>query len=382
MRAFFLSGAFAVLGLVMAGSCVAGTEDRPDRDGDFWKDLASADWARLYENKEGPIERVDLIGRIDLQSGYIDSDFGSADRLELRRFRLGTEVRFLDEWRLKVVANLVDEEVVSYGSINTATLRYRPSKHFKLTLGKQVAPFGQEWSTPSIDLGVIERSLLTEQVRPSQAVGLNVEGDWNQFDYEVGVFSGNVDRGFGDFDAGLFYVASLGYDFTEIFDYWKDFDVRLYYIYNDGNASNNAAEPYEHAVSAALKLRKNQFRFDGEMIYAEGMEGRADVWGVIATPTWEVIEDKLELVLRYHYAKSDGADGLRLRKRYETRVPDLLDGGRGEEYHSFYVGFRYKIIEDRLLFMAGGEWAEMLDTEGDGGDLDSFSLLSALRIDF
>ncbi len=75
------------------------------------------------------------------------------------------------------------------------------------------------------DLRVIERSLLVQQIRPRKSTGLTVSGDWENFDYELGVFSGELDPEFGGNDGGLFYLASIGYDFTDLIDGWEDFDL-------------------------------------------------------------------------------------------------------------------------------------------------------------
>ena len=375
------AGVLAAIMGMLAGPVMARKEK--DRNaGDLWEHLESNDWPVLYKNKKGAVEQVRLLGRFDLQYGNLDSDRGDDDKFEIRRLRVGTRVKFLDDWRVKVVADMVAGSDVTYDALNSAYIGYYPSKHLKFKLGKQTPHFGQEWSTPSTDLRVIERALLVQQVRPRRATGLTVTGDWEDWEYELGVFSGDRDREFGSGDAGVFVAAGIGYDFTDVIDGWKDFDWRLDYLYNDGHPANNGVMPYSHAFSTSLKLRKKRFRMGVEAIYADGIEGRADAWGFLVTPSWELVDDKLDLVLRYHYAKSDGWDGLRLRSRYETLAPNLTDRGRGDEYQSLYLGLKYHLVEDRLTFSTGAEWSEMRDRFGDGGDLDGISLQSVLRFDF
>lgn len=348
----------------------------------LWEWIGEGDWPVLYKDKDGFIEQWDLLGRFDLQYGHLDSDRGDVERFEVRRLRIGTSVEFLDDWRLKVVANMTDGSHVRYGGLNSAYVRYRPSKNLKFKLGKQTARFGQEWSTPSMDLGVIERSLLVNQVRPRRAVGVTMEGDWKDWSFELGAFSGDVDRGFGDFDAGMFYLASIGYDLTEIFDWWKDFDWRIDYLYNDGHRRNTAAKRYSHSLSTSVYLRKKRFRMAAEAIYVDGMQGRPDAWGFLVTPSWEVIDNKLDAVLRYHYARAEGRDGLRLQTRYDGLAPNLSDRGRGEEFHSLYLGLNYHLAKDRATLMTGVQWSHMHDHFGDGGDFSGFTFLTALRFGF
>lgn len=369
-------GLLVCLGLGTA----SGENDR--NSGDFWKSLGSDDWPTLYKDKKGAIEEWKLLGRFDLQYGSLDSDHGNEDKFDIRRLRIGTQVKFLDDWRIKVVASMVNRNSITYSRLDSAYLGYYPSKHLKFKLGKQMAHFGQEWSTPSQDLRVIERSLLVQQLHPRKSTGLMMAGDWNNWDFELGVFAGDLDREFSNLDAGFFYLANIGYDLTGLFDGWKNFDLRFYYLHNDGDSGNTGVRPYEHSISTAINLRKKQFRLAAEAIYADGMKGRPDAWGFLISPSWELIDDKLDLVVRYHYAKSEGPNGLRLRSRYETLAPTLTNRGRGEEYQSLYVGLKYYLLDDRLVFMTGAQWSEMQDDFGDGGDLDAFSFLSALRLDF
>lgn len=356
----------------------------PGSSGDFLDSLESSKFGRLYKNKEGPINEWWLHGRADLQFAYLDSDQGDADEFEMRRLRMGTSVDFLDDWRAKFVLGAQEENEVRYQGILTAYLRYRPSKQFELKLGKQVPKFTQEWSTPSMDLGLVERSLLVEQVRPKRATGLSMKGDWNDLEYGLSVFSGFTDRELGDLSAGVFWVANLAYDLAELdlFDWFKKFELSCSYLYSDGDSDNNAVRPYRHGVSTAINLRRKRFRLSGEVIYADGIMGRPDAWGFLVTPNYELLDDRLYAVARYHYAHSDRKDGLRSRRRYERSAPMLTDHGRGEEYHSFYLGLDYHLIEDRLMLQSGLEWARMKDTEDDGGDFDGLTMLSVLRFGF
>ena len=103
---------------------------------------------------------------------------------------------------------------------------------------------------------------------------------------------------------------------------------------------------------------------------------------MIATGSVELVEDEVDLVLRYHYAKGEGTDGLRTPTPFGGLVSEVTDRGRGEEYHSLYLGLNYYLIEGRLHWMNGVQWSDMRDRTGDGGDYDGFTFLSALRYEF
>ena len=50
-----------------------------------------------------------------------------------------------------------------------------------------------------------------------------------------------------------------------------------------------------------------------------GRGTQGDVWGVILTPTYFLIPNKLQAILRYQYAHGDD-DGLKLQSRYELFI--------------------------------------------------------------
>ncbi|MFT4549506.1 MAG: phosphate-selective porin OprO/OprP, partial [Verrucomicrobiales bacterium] len=114
------------------------------------------------------------------------------------------------------------------------------------------------------------------------------------------------------------------------------------------------------------------------LIYADGYDG--DAYGAIIIPTYDLTE-KLQLVGRYQYAHGDN-DSLRAQSRYERRVPDITDGGRGEEYHAFYTGLNYYICDHKLKLMAGAEYADLQDKAGDGGDFEGWTLFTGVRMYF
>lgn len=350
--------------------------------GDFLKALEKNKWPQVYRDKKGFVERVRLIGRMDYQGSHTAWNGGDDTYFGLRRFRLGFEAEIADDWKLKVMGGFLNGSDVGYAKLDAAILRYRVNKRLKIRIGKQVPHFGHEWSTPSMQLRVIERSLLTEQVRPRRATGFVVERDGKDFDWDIGVFSGDRDDELGNLDSGFFSVVGLHYDLEDTFDTWDNFDWHFYYMYQDSDAGNRQTKGYGHSYSTAIDIREDDFRFRLEGIYADGHQGRPDAYGFIATASQELIEDKLDLVLRYHYAKGDGRDGLRTPAPFGGLLPEVTDRGRGEEYQSIYLGLNYYLIEERLHWMNGVQWSEMKDTFGDGGGYDGFSFLTSLRYAF
>ena len=253
---------FTVLTVVLAPLASAGDDveepkakKKKKSSGDFMKTLKKNKWPRLYRDKDGFVERVNLIGRIDYQGSHYDWNGGEETYFGLRRLRLGLDVDFAEDWRLKVMGGFLSGGEVEYNALDSAYLRYQYSKRLKFRLGKQVPKFGQEWSTPSMDLRVIERSLLTQQVRPRRATGFVVEHDGKDFDWDVGIFSGDRSREFGDLDSGLFTVIGLHVDLEDIFGIGDNFDWNFYHMYQEADLNNSQSKGYGHSYSTGFEFR-------------------------------------------------------------------------------------------------------------------------------
>jgi hypothetical protein len=84
---------------------------------------------------------------------------------------------------------------------------------------------------------------------------------------------------------------------------------------------------------------------------------QGDFHGAIVMPWYWIVKDRLQLVARYQYARSDEPEGLRLDTRYVRALhsapnPDL-DSGFGDENHSFYLGLNWHLCGDNLKVMGG-----------------------------
>jgi hypothetical protein len=99
-----------------------------------------------------------------------------------------------------------------------------------------------------------------------------------------GVFSGTyTDRWeLPDFDGGYLINASLGYDMG------KKGQVRLDYLYNDGDRRNFVAtKPYEHSLSLNYNGTFGRLGLTTDLIYAAGSGEVPDVWGIVLMPYYK-----------------------------------------------------------------------------------------------
>lgn len=332
---------------------------------------------QVYSNENSNfINDLKLVGRYQWQYGDVDFDNGDFSDSETRRFRLGTEAKILGgDWKVKGEINVDDDFSPFYKSLEEAYIKYQGSDLFNLTIGRQKPAWSYEWSTSSRKILTFERSLLTNQLAPKKTTGINLSGSIDNWSYSLGVYNGDIDEEFGDFDeAGEFVIASLGYDYSDSSSFdkaaWR-FD-----ILHNNDKNNNAAKAYENSFSLNHSLSINKLALNTDLIHASGYSD--DAYGLILLPTYE-LSDKLQLVGRYTYANGDN-DGLRAQKRYERKVP-LSDGGYGDNYQSFYLGLNYYLNDHKLKFMTGIEYSNM-DGGTDGGDYDGVTIFSGFRLYF
>ena len=331
----------------------------------------------LYSNKENPVlQEFRIIGRYQGQYAVVDSDQGNFDDWENRRWRLGASAKLFDRVSIKGYINIDDDFNPFYKSMEELHMTVKVADALSISVGKQKPYWGYEWTTSSSKILTIERGLLTNQLLPAKSSGVAAKGDVGGFSYNVGIYSGDLDDEFGGFDGGTFYTASIGYDFSESSGMDK-LGWRLDYLYNNQDPGDSAAKPYDNSWATSLVLGQGDFTVVNEFLYATGQS--PDAYGISIMPSYD-ITDKLQVVGRYQYAHGDG-DGIRAQSRYERKVPSITDGGRGEDYHAFYLGLNYYIHGHGLKLMTGLEYAT-LDGGSDGGDYDGLSWVTGIRINF
>jgi len=371
----FLLAAIALSGSAIAGPSGGGKTTVPppvieEKSGSCCDDLWSM--ATLYKDDANAfLQEFKLVGRYHGQYAYVDSDQGDYEDWENRRWRVGAQAKLFNRVKLFGQIDINDEFDPFYKQIDEAWAEVSLGKDNKIRVGKQKPLFTHEYTVSSKKIVTFERSLLVNQIIPDKASGIDYHGKAGEFNYSLGVFSGDGDREFGGFDESVFAVASIGTDLGFA-------DWRLGYLYND-DENNNTTAAYRHAVSNSLLFGGDgPFKVATDLIWADGFEG--DAYGAVILPTYD-LTDKLQVVGRYQYAHGDN-DTLRAQSRYERRVPNIEDGGRGEEYHAFYAGLNYYLCDHRLKLMAGAEYSDLSDGAGDGGDFEGWTLLTGVRLYF
>ena len=333
-------------------------------------------WAlpTLYKNDEAAfLQEFKLIGRYQLQYANVDSSQGSYSDWENRRWRIGAQAQILQNIKLVGQIDIEDGFDPFYRNIDEAYVQFAFDAG-KLSIGKHKPKFTHEYATSSRFISTFERSLLVNRVSPLKSAGITWAGKAGDYNYSLGLFSGDGDREFGGFDNGVFSLVTVGRDF--------DFaDWTFGYLYNGEQGGINARSAYQHSFSNALVFGgEGPLQVATDMIYASGFDD--DAYGLVILPTYDLTK-KLQLVARYQYAHGDN-DSLRAQGRYELRsqVPNIPDGGRGEDYHAVYAGVNYFVYGEKLKLMAGIEYSDLSDGGNDGGDFEGWTAFTGLRLYF
>jgi phosphate-selective porin OprO/OprP len=403
--ALSLLAAGSMAGTAFAGSPTLTEAAAPEPAGSSSPHLSAYDriWSAftLYKNDDNPVlQEFSLQGRIQLQFAMGDADqgnYGSDDRpdevlwgddIEVRRWRLGFKSKWFRKWKLDGQIDINPDWDPFYRQIYDLNLTYNYSDAINIGFGKYKANnFGIEQFTSSKEILTMERGLLSNQLFTGELTGARFNGKSGNWVYALGVYSGDIEQEFNLFENGIVYQASVGYDFYEALGTEKAL-VKLDYQYSDG-PSNGLDDTgarvtngglYSSAFSLNSHIEQGRWGLYTDLLSASGRGTTGDVWGVIIMPSY-YLTDGLQLVARYQYANGDN-DGLRLQSRYERLAPSLTDGGRGENYHAFYLGLNYYLYGHKLKLMGGAEYHTMDNGNDAGGEFDGVTGIVGMRMSF
>lgn len=348
---------------------------------------------KLYKDSSNPfIQEVSFFGRAQYQVGYADGsaelgDFsGYGDNL--RRLRVGTKIKFLQDFELKVNANLTKNNPRSknawrnpefgYSSLDEAKLTYKAGdvagfEGVKVSYGRHKHTLSGESHHSSKKLKTVERSNIAnyfyDSSRPS---GLTLSGVKGNYEIKLGLYSAieAKDELTGDYGETAYYlnVQNGGWNFD------------LFFNGND-DSNENEFENVDWGTSLAYETEVAGWDLFLNGIYGENNDG-ADVYGLVIMPSKFIIEDKLEAVFRYQFA---GASEDALNAGSSSRgiraiaKKDGVSTSKGDKNHTIYAGLNYYFCGHNSKAQFGVEHETL---KGDGEDLDGTTIWAAYRMYF
>jgi hypothetical protein len=358
----------------------------------------SGDWCEtlqdigtVYKDKKNPwLQEVKFFGRAHYQVGYVDGDVAgnnfSGEGDELRRLRFGASIKFLNGFKLTGRVNLsrggFRDTHVGYDNWDELILEYDAGdlgafEDVTIGYGRYKPGFGGEEEMSSKKIKTIERSNLNNYYAGGRPTGAKLGFELGKVGYSLGVFSTAGTDGHAPVIGG--WKGATAYMLSADFEALGG-DVLLQALYNDASAAEDTVFGYHWAVSATHDTKFGPFDLLTNLTYGEDHNGDA-AYGVVIMPSIDLIEDKLEAVVRYQYFKGDGNIALTGTKRILERVANkngVIDPS-GDENHTIYAGLNYYFCDHNLKLMTGVEY-ETID--GGTADSESTTVWGAVRFFF
>ena len=402
------AASLAALGTALAGPDPVVEPVTPPANGDWCTSLK--DFGKFYKNDNDPfIQELKFFGRLHLQYANVNGDDINGDSFSedfdtVRRFRLGTKIKFFNHFTLTARANVVsdsrhtggvrdfdyqdwDEFKVSYSRKNVAGF-----DKVKVTYGRHKIGVGEEARMSSKKIKTVERTALSNKIFNNRYTGLLLSAEKGGWNGTIGFLSLDSSGGLGKWDQGhAIYLLSE----HELSNGTLSFDL-FYNLDTDRPAGTTGYDEvgvgYKWAATASYVTDIGNWNLLTQVIYGDngsttyaGANRDGSFYGLIITPSTYIIEDKLEFVARYAYQGSSEDQGIRVNSRY-TRANHggAVNGGRGDAHHSIYAGLNWYLCDHYSKFMFGIEY-DMLDTPNAGGtddDVDATTLWAAYRMYF
>lgn len=403
--------ATSLLGLAAAGGAALAGEDpveaaAPSGGCDWCQCLTDRLSTPLYQNDDAMlIQAVKFFGRAQLQVASIDGEDVAGNDFhetfdEVRRLRFGVDVKALNYFRIKANANFENDRRpsggdrdIGYHSLDVAVISFDAGKllggggmvdSLKINYGRHKVTMGQEVHTSSKKIKTVERSAPANKIYPERLTGLTVDATRGNLSFTAGVFSTDRSDEFGNWDAGEAYYGNVTVDLD------NGDTVLLDVLYNDANGTSDNARDnvgmdlYEWAVSLAWVGSRGNWDFMVNGIVGDNGSASSyrdgNFYGLVIMPSYWLIADKLEAVVRYAYSGAEEDEGIRSNSRYLRRDHGgSVNSGRGDAHHSIYGGLNYFFCGHNAKLMAGLEY-ENLDTMV--GDVDALTWWLAWRMYF
>lgn len=362
-----------------AHEAAAATAQVTDQQDESRYDSVWKAFSELYRNESARIvQEVRFTGRFHHDLARVNaSRAGDHDESNVRRLRFGPRIRFLQDYVFHAEIDINPQERDPfYVRFTDLYVEWSRGDALVITVGKQSVPFTQEGATSSKELLTIDRSNLANNIWFTQEYipGIAASGEADGWKYHGGVYSaGAADRELGEFSAGYFTLATLGYDFGNALGV-EEALVSGSYVHQAADDDNSFTQRLGDIGSLNLLIDAGRWGLRSDVAFARGHRGQSDLRALMVMPYVHVVGD-LQFVGRYTLVDSAGQNGVRLGT-YENRVVS----DRGDRYDEIYAGANYYFYGHRLKLQTGVQWGEMDDSAGDGGDYSGVAWVTALRI--
>lgn len=345
----------------------------------------------VYKSGDTWLRQLWLEGRFELQYAAGSSDQGrysSGDlpdevrwgELDVRLFSAGFKAWLGERFIFDTEVNLSPDLDPLYRDIDRMTLFWKASEAWTLSGGRTKQRFSWEYAASFRELLTFERSLIVRTLHPvSFATGLMSVYERGPFKWTTSIAAGDHSPEFSRFDEGVMFFSRFAWDAGPAAGL-KSWVWQFDHFYNS-DAHNSNARGYEHSFSVSTGLDQGRWGLIAEALHGTGY-GKPDVWGGLLMPSYFLIPEKLQFVMRWQWADSESATGLQLFPRYEALAPGLADSGaRGHDYQALYLGLNWYLMQHQLKLMTGAEYHHM-DGLTPEDDFEGWTWLTGMRAYF
>jgi len=352
----------------------------------------------LYKNLAHPsIQEIAIIGQLQTQYAYGSTNsgnFGSRDfpedlkwgDIEVRRFRLGARARLFKKLTFLNLTDLQpDLDPRIYKRTPETYFTWEADEKMNISAGKTELKFNREQEYSSKEFLPFERTALGNMFYGGELAGTwisgkNIAGGWLYF---LGAYSNERVDELSHFHGGEMLLGKIGYNYTHQSP-WELAEIKCQWLHNTEpgyapNATSLASPLYSNFFSLSNEIKEGPFALTTELLWGDGEEGRPNVGGIMAMPTY-YFTDKLQMIVTIEAAHSADENGIILPIHYEAVAPSMGDKA-GDTYYSTYAGFNYYIHGHNMKLMSGLKYS-YLDGGSGGGDFDGWTWLAGVRMAF
>jgi len=339
----------------------------------------------LYKNDKNPfIEEFDFTGRFQIDYFNVDSTRGNNDFLEIRRFRLGVESWLADrhlELKMTVDTALLAYHTPSifYNRFTDFFLKYHANDALNVRVGKFEPHFGYDREFSDIQQKFFERGILDDQVFNNTGndyvSGASVLGKIGNWGYQATAFSDSVERAFGQFNGGYSELYELSYDFSKALGAAKALWA-VDYMHMENSSHSDVFNTLNNAAATYFDYQSGRFCIVGQGGYGNGTPAKGDVYAFMIMPSYYLMQDKLEAVLRCQYAIGDQSNGIALMNRQDKTIGSFT----GDNYASVYFGLDYYIYGQKCKLMAGEQLDDLTGGTGKHAGFRGWTTLAGFRM--
>jgi phosphate-selective porin OprO/OprP len=221
---------------------------------------------------------VKMSGYVMIDYDNFDSSFverGDQDnsQADIRRARLALKSELAPNWKSKLQLDFSGDQA----QLKDAYIRYKGWDWANITIGKQKEPFGLENQISSRNLAMIERSIVSEAFSPGRSLGVQLTGDVEQVNWQLGVFQPDNS---GENTAITGRIT------------WRAFQDNDQYFHVGASFSQRDYSDYDFRVNETLEVNFADSLFEGDKLILNkaslhGVEAIWSVGGFAATAEWQ-----------------------------------------------------------------------------------------------